>query len=305
MRKIFLFAALATATLSMAHDDGAQILRFGPFLQQGFTLEGSPAGYRYLPPSGSYNFQAGWMEPISILPKALFRGTYLETQGNATLSPYQADIGVVFNLRPIRFLEGGLGYNRLLFPNTLIGFHGDSLPGLASWRTKEILGTGNREIAGADVFTFHVNATMNAGWFELRAGGFRSLWDVQVSDRDIFLEYHSGFLMKKRDRINSMYAQAMFNLEPYFQWEGFTARGLAIRDQYWWTTRTGLSQNLVSAGLTGFRRGHNDDRSYHGLDGLIGFWTDNPQLNGQDWWKHFYLSLQWTWNIQILHLGEN
>src|SRR6185295_18806521 len=119
---------------------------------QGFLLEGSPFGSRYLPPSGSYNLQAGWMEPINILPSPLFRGTYLETQSNATLSAYQSDVGVVFNIKPIRFLEGGIGYNRLLFPYSLLGFNNggnrDSLPDPAQWRTTEILSARKREAVG-------------------------------------------------------------------------------------------------------------------------------------------------------------
>src|SRR6185369_16088398 len=97
--------------------------RFGPFLQQSMALQGNPAGYARIFPFAAYNLQAGWMEPIAILPWPLFRGSYLETQGNATVSPYQTDFGIAFNLKPIRFFEFGLAYNRLFFPTTLAGFN--------------------------------------------------------------------------------------------------------------------------------------------------------------------------------------
>lgn len=308
-RVSFSLPAVVLASLLLAHGDGVRPLRFGPYLQQDVLLEGSPFGSRYMPPSGAYNLQVGWMEPINILPHPLFRGTYLETQGNATVSPYQSDVGVIFNLKPIRFLEGGLGYNRLLFPYTLVGFNTggnkDSLPSPERWRTTEILDLRKREAVGADVFTFQANFTMDVGPVQLHAGAFRSLWDVDVTDRDVVLEYHSGLLIQKRERINSFYGQTLIKMNPDFMLAGITARGIEFREQYWWATHTGLDEHLLSVGLSGIRRGRNNDRLYHGLDGLVGYWVAHPQLRGGDVLKRFHLSLQWMWNIQILHLGEN
>ncbi len=301
-RLLHLLGILALA-VPVAHADWVRPTRFGPFLQQGFSAEGSPVGYHFLPPSGSYTFQAGWMEPINILANDLFHGSYLETQGNATISPYQSDIGIVFNIKPIRFLDAGLGYNRLLFPYTLVGF--DSVPNLAQWRTTEIVDRRKRAAVGADVFTFHGNVTVDIGRVQLHAGGTHSLWDVDVQDEKFLLEYRSGLLIEKQDHVNSLYAQTLLNLEPYLSFWGFTARGFEARDQYTWTDHTELAENLVSVGFSGLRWGRNDNRKYHGLDGFVGVWIEHPQLQGKSLGNRLYLSLQWMWNIQILNLGEN
>ena len=308
-RLSFVFASLMIATV-MTHGESIRPLRFGPFLQQAVTFEGSPVGYGYLPPTGSYNFKAGWMEPINIRAGDIFHGTYLETQGNATLSPYQSDLEVVFNLKPIRFLEGGLAYNRLLFPGSMLGFNRpvgaalDWTPTSSEWRTGKVFNSRVREAVGADVFTFHGNLILDVGRVQLLMGAFRSLWDVNTENKDILLEYNSGLLIQKNDRINSLYAQTLLALNPYLAGWGFTAQGILIRDQYTWATHTHQNENLVAIGFTGLRKGHNNERTYHGLDGEIGLWTQNPQLNGRDWPLRLHLALQWIWNIQILHLGE-
>ena len=218
---------------------------------------------------------------------------------------------MIINFKPIRFLEGGVGYNRLLFPYTLLGFSWPAgagngwVPSVEQWRTTQISSGRKNESVGADIFTYQANFTMDVGKVQLHAGAFRSLWDVDVQDRDVVLEYRSGLLIQRRDRINSTYAQMLLKLDPTSEWLGFRASGFEIRDQYWWVTHTGLTQNIVSAVLSGLRRGRNNDRAYHGLDILIGGWTDHPQFEGHEWWTRLYLNLRWTWNIQILHLGED
>lgn len=292
---------------TLLHADSVRPLRFGPFLQQSLLLEGSPAGYRYIPPSAYYNVELGWMESVSIIPISLFSQTYFEAQANATISPFQSDAGMLFNIKPIRYLEGGLAYNRLLFPYTLVGFDlpVDSLPNPDQWQTSDIHLQRKHNAVGADVFTYQGNMTFDLGRVQLHLGASRSLWDVDVTDRNVLLEYRSGLLIQKRDRINSLYAQSSLKMDPKRAWWGFTAQEFTLRDQYLWTTHTGLEENLISAGFTGLRRGHNDFRSYHGFDGFIGYWTANPQFNGKDWWNRCQLRLQWLWNVQILYLRED
>ncbi len=310
----FLIAGAVAGTIagavSDARADGVRPQRFGPFLQQSVALQGNPAGYSRIFPFAAYNLQAGWMEPIAMLPWPLFRGSYLETQGNATVSPYQTDFGIAFNLKPIRFFEFGLAYNRLFFPNTLAGFNFPDtsnpaiLPDKSRWRPTEIFGVDHLNAAGSDIFTYQANLTVNAGPAQLHAGGSYSMWDVDTRSNDLVLEYHSGLLIKRQDRIGSVYAQSLFHPEAELDFLGFTAEGFGVRNQLWWTVQTELSQNLLSAGFTGLRRGKNGGRLYRGLDGWAGYWTWHPQLTNQSPWQKLNLSLIWTWNIQILNLTE-
>ncbi len=302
--------AFLPAALPIRADD-VRPIRFGPYLQQSVTLAGNPVGWRYVPPNGSYGFQAGWIEPIGPPTDGLFRGTYLEAEASATASPFESDAGTGFNLKPLRFLEGGIKYNRVLFPNTLVGFNppdgapNNWLPNVDQWRAFDILEAGLRETAGADVFTFHGSATVDLGRLQLHAGGFRSLWDVDVQDQEIIFEYNSNLLIRKRDRLSSLYGQAFLDLEPYLHAGPFTLRGFTVRDQYWSTTETGQQQNLASVGFTDLRLGHNTGRRYRGLDGFVGFWTDHPQLDNLGGWEHLRLNFEWVWNVQILHLTDD
>jgi hypothetical protein len=302
--------AIVVAVASSVQADGVRPQRFGPFLQQSLLAQGNPTGYARNFPFAAYNLQAGWMEPIAALPWPLFRGSYIETQGNATISPYQTDFGIAFNLKPLRFFEFGLAYNRLFFPNTLAGFNypdtanTDVLPPRSRWRPQEILGVDHLTAAGADIFTYQGNLTFNAGPIQLHGGGSYSLWAVDTRTHDLILEYRSGLLIKRHDRIGSVNAQALVRPDSGLGFLGFTANGFGIRNQLWWTVQTELSQNLLSAGFSGMRRGHNGSRLYRGVDGWVGYWTWHPQLADQKPWQKLYLSLQWTWNIQILDLTE-
>jgi hypothetical protein len=303
---ILILAASSAAALA----DGVRPQRFGPFLQQGFSVSGNPSGYGDIFPFASYNLQAGWMEPIAVLPWPLFRGSYLETQGNATASPYETDFGIAFNLKPIRFFEFGIGYNRLFFPSTLAAFDfpdtADTkrLPERSRWRPTEILGADHLNTAGADIFTYQANVTVNAGPVQLHGGGSYSMWDVDAPTHNFVLEYRSGLLIRRQDRIGSTYAQVLFRPDSGLGFLGLTADGLGIRNQLWWTVQTDLSQNLVSAGFSGLRRGSNAGKLYKGLEGWVGYWTWHPQLRDREAWRKLHLMLQWTWNIQILDLTE-
>lgn len=309
------FALVVPILLSLAgarpsDADGVRPQRFGPFLQQGVTMKGNPAGYSRIFPFADYNLQAGWMEPVAVLPWPLFRGSYIETQGNATVSPYQTDFGIAFNLKPVRFFEFGLGYNRLFFPNTLAGFDApDSssparLPDKALWRPAEVFGADRLSAAGADIFTYQANLTFDLGPLQLHGGSSYSLWAVDTRRHDLVLEYHSGLLIKRHDRIGSLYAHALFHPDSGLGALGFTMDGFGARNQLWWTVQTGLSQNLLSTGLSGMRYGKNGSRLYRGLDLWVGYWTWHPQLADADAWRKFNVSLEWTWNIQILDLTE-
>jgi hypothetical protein len=305
-----LLLGITGALSGNARADGVRPQRFGPFLQQSLALTGNPEGYARIFPFASYNLQAGWMEPIAVLPWPLFQGSYIETQANATASPYQTDFGIAFNLKPIRFFEFGIAYNRLFFPNTLAGFNfpdtadAHHLPERYRWRPTEMLHVDQLSAAGADIFTYQANLTVNAGPTQLHAGTSYSMWAVDTRTHDFILEYHSGLLIRRNDRIGSLYAQTLFRPDSGFGALGFSAQGFGIRNQLWWTIQTNLSQNLLSAGFTGLRRGRNGDRLYRGLDGWVGYWTWHPQLADRDPWQKLNLSLQWTWNIQILNLTE-
>lgn len=302
--------AVSLSAAGMAHADGVRPQRFGPFLQQSVSAQGNPVGYDRIFPFGAYNLQAGWMEPIAALPWPLFRGSYIETQGNATFSPYQTDFGIAFNLKPIRFFEFGLAYNRLFFPNTLAGFDFPDasdltvLPERARWSPPQIFGVDHFSASGADIFTYQANVTVNAGPIQLHGGGSYGMWDVETRTHDLILEYRSGLLIRRHDRIGSAYAQALVRPDSGMGFLGFTANGFGIRNQTWWTVQTRLSQNLVSAGFSGVQRGPRGGRLYRGLDGWVGYWTKHPQLEGLAAWQKLNVNLQWTWNIQILNLTD-
>jgi hypothetical protein len=299
-----------TAALGAARADGVRPQRFGPFLQQSATVQGNPSGYARIFPFAAYNLQAGWMEPIAVLPWPVFRGSYIETQGNATFSPYQTDFGIAFNLKPIRFFEFGLGYNRLFFPNTLAGFttpdtaRPDLLPEKSRWRPTGIFGADHLTAAGADIFTYQANLTVNAGPVQLHGGGSYSMWDVDSRTNNLVLEYRSGLLIKRQDRIGSLTTQMLYRPDSGMGMLGLTAQGFGVRNQLWWTVQTNLSQNLLSAGFSGLRRGWNGGRLYRGLDGWVGYWTWHPQLTNREPWQKLQVNLVWTWNIQILDLQD-
>ncbi len=284
--------------------DGFEPNRIGPYHEQSWILDVNPIGYMRSPGFGAWDFKAGWVEPLNFPTHPFFQGSYLETQGNASLSPFQSDIGTAFNLKPIRFLKMGVGYNRLLYHNSLVGFSGEYKPELTQWQTDALLDPEHQEVAGSDIFSFRGSIFFELASLQIYAGGFRSLWDIDSRSRNIFYEYRSGLLIKKRDRINSLDLQSMLNLEPYFRIGKMMARGIRVQEQMWWTSQTHLYQNLVSVGLMGIRWGQNTSRIYQGADFSIGYWVAHPQFENQNRIESFHINLEWKCNTQWLNVDN-
>lgn len=267
------------------------------------TFNGNPAGYRYALTNAYYRLKIGWIEPILENNGGLLKDTYFETGGEANTSPFQSDIGTTFNLKPIRYLEFGLNYNRLIFHNSMVAYTAPDVDMIDLDRALP----GNlmkldREFGGADVFTFQANFTLNMGPTQLFVLGSRALWDIDVPGKDFVYEYSNDLVIKPRDRVNYLVTQLTLDLSRYSTNPSYTFTGLAIKNQYWNTTRTVLEKNLISAGVTGIRFGRNSERQSRGLDLSVGYWTLHPQLSGDDWAKNLSLILNWKLNVQFLKL---
>jgi hypothetical protein len=289
----------------LANADSVKPLSYGPFFMNQLSSTLSPTGYEYVMDNALYHFQVGWMEPLSMGSQGLFRETYLETSGNLNISPFLSDIGTTFNLKPIRYLEVGLSYNRLLFHNTMVTFdrtESKPFPNLEEWRPANIIARQKKEPGGADVFTFQTNLTVDIGPAQLYLFGSRTLWDIDAQGNDFVYEYDTDILLRTRDRVNSVLAQLSWDLRPHSLYSRVSFSGLSLRSQYWYTTQTRLEKNLVSGGITGFRFGRNPERQRRGLDLSVGYWTLHEQLPADDWVKSLVLMGDWKWNIQFLKI---
>ncbi len=306
MRSLVFFATFSLLAAS-AWSLGYRPVRFGPYLQQSFAMEGGLTSRQYVLPNGNYRFLAGWVEPIGLLPWGIMRGTYLEVQAKMMVSPFESDVGTAFNLKPLRWLDFGLVYNRLLFNNSLVGFERPTgmdeswIPPTSQWRLSSLVDS-EKSVAGADVFVFQGNFLLDFWRWSLRLGGSRGLWDIETRRKDYVFEYESGFLIQKRDRINSLTGQLFFDLQPWVTFFGLTMRGAQLQGETWFTDRTDLQKTLFSAGFEGLRWGRNDSRRYRGLDARIGYWSEHPQLKSAESWERLHFQLNWLWNSQLLNL---
>jgi hypothetical protein len=292
--------AALTLTFSLASGDSVKPFHYGPFVVNQVEMIASPAGYDYVLSNGFYHFEVGWVEPISDSPKGIFHGTYFETDGNVNLSPYYVNFGTTFNLKPIRYLEAGLTYNRLLYNNSMVAFQG--LPERSQWAPRAIMSI-DKDPGGADVFTFQANATVDIGRAQFYIFGSRSQWDVDAAGKDFVYDYVEDFLIKPRDRVNYLMSQATLDLRPYSLTRYVSYSGIAFRNQYWHAEGTDLEKNLASFGITGFRIGRNSEFQRRGLDLSVGYWTAHPQIPAEaDWSTHMVILADWKWNIQVLNL---
>jgi hypothetical protein len=309
MRSAILFLTLGLVAIS-GWSLGYRPVRFGPYLQQSLAMEGGLTSRQYVLPNGNYRFQAGWVEPIGLRPWGWMRGTYLEVQGKVMLSPFESDVGTAFNLKPLRWVDIGLTYNRLLFNHSLVGFkrpddqNEDWTPPTSQWRLSSLV-ESDKSVAGADVFSFQGNFLLDLWRWSFRLGGSRSLWDVETRQKDFLFEYESGFLIQRRDRINSLTGQIFLDLQPYVTLSGLTLRGMQFQAETWFTDQTDLKKTLFSTGFEGIRWGRNDSRRYRGLDARIGYWSEHPQLESAQDWERLHFQLNWLWNSQLLNLGGN
>ncbi len=302
----FCFAVLsATMWSPRIFADSVKPLSYGPFFMNQLSTTLSPFGYDYVLNNVLYHFQVGWMEPLSAGSQGIFRGTYLEANGNFSISPFLSDLGTTFNLKPLRYFEIGLSYNRLLFHNSMVTFNrsaGQNLPAPEEWRPGTIISRDFKEPGGADVFTFQSNFTFDLGPAQLYLFGSHTLWDIDAQGHDFVYEYGTDILLRKRDRVNSVLAQLSWDLRPHSLYSHVSFTGFSLRNQYWYTTQTRLEKNLVSGGITGFRFGRNPEHQRRGLDLSLGYWTLHTQLPRKDWVKSLVLIGDWKWNIQFLKI---
>jgi hypothetical protein len=289
---------------STVQADSVKPLDYGPFFMNQLSSTLSPTGSDYILNTALYHFQVGWIEPISEEKKGLFRETYFESCANFNLSPFTSDIGTTLNLKPIRYLEFGLSYNRLIFHNTLAAFNKSEtnpLP-LEEAKPSNILALESRQPGGADVFTFQTNLTMDLGPIQFFIYGSRTLWDIDAPGKEFVYEYGTDILIRTRDRVNSLLTQFTWDLRPHSLYKYVTFTGVSFRDQYWHTTQTRLEKNLVSGGITGFRIGKNPEHQRRGLDFSLGYFTQHNQIPKGDWLQSLVVIGDWKWNIQFLKI---
>ncbi len=268
------------------------------------NITGSPAGYDYVLTNGYYHFQAGWIEPLAESSKGLFGETYFETNGNLNISPFTSDLGTTFNVKPIRYLEFGLSYNRLIFHNSMLSFStktNTDPPDKSFYAPDEIL-TGSKELGGADMFTYQANLTFDIGKGQLYFFVSRTLWDIDAKGKSFVYEYGDEFLIATRDRVNNALAQFSWDMQPWSLFRTVSFQGFELRDEYWIADHTELEKNLVSFGITGFRLGRNPEQQRRGLDFSVGYWTLHNQIPKGEPAKSFLLMADWKWNIHFLKM---
>jgi hypothetical protein len=296
-------AALLLLAYIPAPGDSVKPFHYGPFVKNEINLIAAPTGYDYVLSNGFYHFQLGWIEPIADASGGgIFQGTYFETDGNVNLSPYYVNFGTTFNLKPIRYFEGGLTYNRLLFNNSMVTFSDKVMPAKSRWNPEAIT-SFSKEPGGADLFTFQANVTVDIGPTQAFLYGSRTQWDVDATGQNFVYDYVDDFLIKPRDRVNYGMAQLSLDLRPLSTGRLVSYTGFAVRDQYWYAEGTGIEKQLVSAGITGFRMGRNPMRQRRGLDLSLGYWLSHPQIpSTADAADSWVLLADWNWNIQVLSL---
>lgn len=297
--------AAATVFLTAAHADSNKPLLSGPFFMNQVSVWGSPAGYDYVLTNGFYHFQVGWIEPLAENNQGLFGETYFETNGNLNISPFTSDLGTTFNLKPIRYLEFGLSYNRLLFHNSMVTFarpgSNENHPAKELYTPDRILSSG-KEVGGADIFTYQANLTFDAGPTQFFLYGSRKLLDIDARGKDFVYEYGDDLLIRTRDRVNHLEGVFSVDLKPWSLFRKVSFEGFELRDRYWNTDHTALQKNLISFGLTGFRLGKNPARQRRGLDMSVGYWTTHDQIPEGDVAESFMLIADWKWNIHFLKI---
>jgi hypothetical protein len=297
-------AALAGLLLSApaaVRADSVKPLMFGPFFMNQISLSGSPLGYDYMLTNGYYHFEVGWIEPFAETAKGFFGETYFEANGNLNVSPFTSDMGTTFNLKPFRYLEFGLSYNRLMFHNSMFAFSDSTIP-IGSRFTPDKVFAGAKELAGADIFTYQGNLTFDIGKTQLYLFASRALWDIDAKGKNYVYEYGDGLLIKTRDRVSHILGQFSLDLRPWSLGKTMSFTGFVLKDQYWVTRQTDFERNMISFGITGIRIGRNPEQQRRGLDLSVGYWNEHDQIPQSETGKSFVLLADWKWNIHFLKI---
>lgn len=303
MRRILTTALCLACMPPAAGADSVKPIQFGPYIQNSISYIGNPASYRYVLNTGQYRFLVGWIEPIAEDAGGILKDTYFETDADLNVTPFQSDVGTTFNMKPIRYLEFGLSYNRLMFNNSLVSFVAPNtdMIDLKQARPGDLMRL-NQEFGGADVFTFQANFTLDIGPTQVHVQGSRAFWDIDVPGKDFVYEYGNDLVIKPRDRVSVLLAKWSLDLSRFSRNQAWSYSGIGLRYQYWTTRQTDQEKSLASAGITGLRFGRNPVGQRRGLDLSAGYWVTHPQIAGDDWKRALTLLAEWKWNVQFLKL---
>lgn len=303
IKPLALAVLLAGYPSGTARADSVKPEHSGPFFQNQLSFAGSPTGYKYVLPNGFYHFHVGWLEPFSDAPDKFFGKTYFETNGNLNVSPFTTDLGTTFNLKPFRYLEFGLSYNRMVFHNSMVAFGaGNEYVSKDQFRPDSIFSKAGEVPGGADIFSYQANLTFDIWRAQLYLHVSRAQWDIDAKGKQFVYEYGSEFLISTHDRINTVLGQINLDTRPFSHFKSFSYLGISVRDQYWWTDHSILDKNLVSAGISGMRLGRNTARQRRGLDFFVGYWIQHHQIPKGNVAESFMVILDWKWNIQVLKM---
>lgn len=286
---------------AQARGDSVKPFLFGPYFMNQVNVVGSPVGYDYMLTNGFYHFEVGWMEPFARNSRGFLGQTYFESSVNLNVSPFTSDLGTSFNLKPFRYLEFGLSYNRLMFHNSMVAFPDSTIPAKSRYSPEAIF-SASKDLAGADIFTYQANFTFDISRTQLYLYASRALWDIDATGKNFVFEYGDGILIKRRDRVNNLLAQLTLDLQPWSLFRRNSFTGFVLKNQYWSTAQTGLDRNLVSFGITGLRWGRNPERQRRGLDLSLGYWTEHDQIPAGEVAKSFVILADWKWNIHFLKI---
>lgn len=278
----FLCLALAFQSAFGFADLGKQ---YGGYVHSRMKME-IPFAYEMDPVNGTYQFEAGWIEPLGSTTGET-EHPYLNPVLALDASPYNSNYFALFRVKPVPYLLVGAGYKRLLYHGTLVPF--DTLPPEPDWRLTEILAMvpEHSQPAGGDIFIFQADLLLPSSFITLQASAAAELWDVDAKGKSHIYEYQNSILLAADDVLHQWDISLM--LFPN------SLVSPTLKDEYTGAVHSKVKKNKVSAGITGYPLNRK-----HGvaMDIFAGYWIQHPHVDGGV--QALTLTGNLVWNVKLI-----
>ncbi len=266
------------------------IVHFGGYTRQNFTMHSSPLAWDEDLTTGVYHFEAGWIEPILSLNVETFSRTFLKPLVEVSVSPLYSNLGGGLQIKLVSWFQIQAGYRRQFYHKSLVSF--GSQPIRKSWQPSEIFNdfSSKGEFAGGDIFAFSAHVNIPTPFLDFKFYGMHELIDIDVRDKSYVYDFNHDMLLEPIDEVRG--AGLRMELFPKGDTQYFANLF------YKWSAETELLKSSMEFGATGISL--NKQKSFF-VNLHVGSWLDHPQLDYLDFPKSLFIGA--SLHLNLVHLG--
>jgi hypothetical protein len=258
--------------------------QFGGYMQHSLSATGTPNTATIS--TGSYHFQAGWLEPLYDCDEVTQGIPYLSSTVQLDASIFYSHYSALFNIGILKWLKTGIGYTKVLYHKSLLDY--DGLAPRSEWSPQSVLSDlrDNRgAVSGADVFSYTLSFSIPTSLVRFHSSIRREQWNIETHAPYVY-DYKNGILVQNQEKYTYVIGELRLFPDQTFS--------PTLRNTYMHTDISAYHTNLLQFGFPSIGL-------YKGLymSAYAGNWTQHPQVEAWSW-EGIDFQLELTWAVQFL-----